>query len=207
MGANFGGVIFSSATGLFIVLFGWRLSDVVFGGMLLALLPLVHLWIKDDPPGPESTGEPSNDRAKPAIPGITLQEALRGRAFYLTAFAFTVAQLTYQSVLPQVVPHFQSIGASRSEAAAVLSALALFGMGGKVFLGWLTERGPARMSLIASLLFQVAGLLLLVLSPGRPVTIAFIPILERGSARSERSCHSSSRMLLDKDPSARSLEC
>ena len=112
--------------------------------------------------------------------GLTGQQALRTRAFYLVVVGLFLAQLTYLSVLTQVVPHLESVGVGRGEAAAALSLLALFGAAGKVSFGWLTERVPSRYVVVLSLAFQVAGIAILVAAGSSRAFWAFAPIFGLG---------------------------
>lgn len=165
MGANFGGIVFSSLTALLIGSIGWRSAYVVYGVMFLALVPVVLYVIHESPPA-AATDDLRRAAVAPPRPmaNVNVGEALRSRTFYLVVAALLLAQITYQSVLPQIVPHLESVGISRTTAAAALSTVALFGGAGKVVLGWFCERRPARIALIVSLLCQVVGMLMLLLA-------------------------------------------
>ncbi len=180
MGANVGGIFLSSLSAALIVAIGWRASYVLFGALFLALVPVVLLVIRESPSEASDDGS-SGDRGLPALlRGLTTHQALRTRAFYFVVTGLFFAQLTYLSVLTQVVPHLEDVGVGRGEAAAALSLLALFGAIGKVSFGWLTERVPSRYVVVLSLGCQVAGILILVGAGSSRAFWAFAPIFGIG---------------------------
>lgn len=179
MGANFGGIIFSSLTAVLVGSIGWRTSYVVYGLLFLLLIPVVLAVVRERPAEALAEASPAQP-ARAALLGVSLTEALRSRVFYIVVIALLFAQVTYQSVLPQIVPHLQNVGMSRSTAAAALSTLALFAGAGKVLLGWFCERHPARFALIISLACQVAGILILVAAGDSGAVWLFVPVFGLG---------------------------
>lgn len=174
MGANFGGLIFSSLTSVLVDTFNWQTAYALYGVLFLALIPVVLVVIRDRTSAVVEghvTGDP--------VGGVTLRAALRSRMLYITAAAMLLAQVTYQSVLPQIVPFLEDIGMQRSRAALGLSVVAAFGMGGKVAFGWFCERHPARYALIGSLTLQVVGLAILMTVPSPGVWL-FVPVFGFG---------------------------
>ena len=180
MGANVGGVIFASLTALLIAGIGWRASYFLYGLLFAALIPIVLVVIRERPAASSTASDGGHASAAAVISGASAAQALRSRTFYLVVAALLLAQLTYGSVLPQVVPHLQNVGVSRAEAAAALSTLALFGAMGKVSFGWLTERRPARYVVAASLGCQVAGLGLLLAAGSSSAFWLAIPVFGLG---------------------------
>jgi MFS family permease len=185
MGANFGGIVFASLTAVLVDLIGWQATYFVFGLLFSAFLPVVLLVVRErGAPAPvlDASGTiiESDEPAPASSFGVGLAEALRSRVFYLVVLALLFAQLSYQAILPQVVPHLENVGITRTTAAAALSALALFGGAGKVIFGWLCERYPARFALIGSLACQVTGLLVLLSAGGSPLVWLFVPVFGLG---------------------------
>lgn len=182
MGANFGGIVFSSLTAVLIDALGWQSTYLVYGLLFCLLVPVVLLIVHERPHvvSGQQQGGGATPSARPAVVGVTLAEALRSRAFYFVTISVVIAQLTYQAVAPQIVPHLENVGISRAEAAAALSVVALFGMSGKVVLGWFCERYPARYALMTSLGCQVLGLTILLLAGSSPFVWAFVPIFGFG---------------------------
>lgn len=179
MGANFGGIVFSSVTATLIAGVGWQGAYVTYGVLFAALIPVVFLVVRERAvPVRDDTTEAAPSPA--AFVGVTLRQAVRSRMFYIVVIALLFAQVTYQSVLPQLVPHLENVGVSKGRAAAAISAFAFFGMGGKVFFGWFCERYPARYALVTSLACQVTGIAIL-LTAGDAIWVwAFVPVFGLG---------------------------
>ncbi|MYD64964.1 MAG: MFS transporter [Chloroflexi bacterium] len=179
MGANFGGIIFSSLTATLITTIGWRSSYFVYGLLFAALVPVVILVVRDRRSAVDEGGEEAGDH-DPALGGATVAQALRSRPFWLVTLALVLATMTYGSVLPQVVPHLENEGVSKTSAAAALSLFALFGMCGKVSFGWMTERLPSRYVMAASIACQVTGLWVLLAAGSASWFWAAVPVFGLG---------------------------
>jgi MFS family permease len=155
MGANVGGVIFSPLAAALVGSIGWRSACIVFGLLFLAALAPVSLWIRE-----RDARDGALSLAAP--PGLSAAAAVRTRAFALIVFGLLIAQLTYQSVSTQIVPHLESIGIAKTTAALGLAAMAVAGATGKASFGWATEHLPARYVVAASLAAQITGIVVLV---------------------------------------------
>ena len=177
MGANFGGFIFSAQTRTLIDFTDWRMTYFIFGVTIALLIPIIALTIRDAPRR-FADDQHASDAAGPAPQeeGMTLRAAVRTKAFLLLTLGLLLATIPYQSVLTQVIPHLEAEGMSSTDAAWMLSALAVFGMVGKVLLGWMTEKIAARKVFVGSLFFQVAGLLILINAGTSPFVWLFVPI-------------------------------
>jgi len=176
MGANFGGIVFSAVTASLINGIGWQATYVTYGALFAALIPVVFLVVREralPPPDPE--GAPIVGAS-----GVTLRTAVRTRAFLLVVVALLLAQVTYQSILPQLVPHLENVGISRGTAATAISFFALFGMAGKVSFGWFCERYPARYALVASLACQITGITILLAAGNAAWVWLFVPVFGLG---------------------------
>ncbi|MEX2446658.1 MAG: MFS transporter, partial [Dehalococcoidia bacterium] len=187
MGANFGGIVFSSLTAVLVDTMGWQPTYLVYGALFACFVPVILLVVREQPaprpvqdPAAEGTSEAEAGRPDHRLAGVTLRHALRSRSFYIVVLSLLFAQLSYQAVLPQIVPHLENVGMSRSTAAVALSALALVGMGGKVSFGWLCERWPARYALTVSLACQVAGIAILLAAGDSAAVWLFVPVFGLG---------------------------
>ena len=175
MGANVGGATFSGLTAALIGSIGWRGTYATYGLLFALAIPVVALVIREDGREPRSTGA-----AALAAAGMTTRDALRSRSFYVLVFSLTLAQLTYLSVLTQIVPHFENVGFDRGTAATAVAAMAVFGAIGKASFGWLTEHVPGRFVLMLSLCMQAAGLAILIVAGDSGVVWSFVPIFGLG---------------------------
>ncbi|MCH8062930.1 MAG: MFS transporter [Chloroflexi bacterium] len=85
------------------------------------------------------------------LTGRTPKEALHSKAFYAIATAVLMGSFTYSAVLPQVTAHLTIEGVSVTVASLALSVLAIFGMLGKLAMGFLSERIGSRYALMVDL--------------------------------------------------------
>ncbi len=178
MGANFGGFIFSAQTRTLIDLTDWRETYFIFGVAIALLIPLIALTIRDAPRRPAD--RPLRTEASVDVvleEGMAVRDAIRTRAFLLMTGGLLLATIPYQSVLTQIIPHLEAEGMSSTNAAWVLSVLAVFGMVGKVLLGWLSDIIAARKVFVASLFLQAFGLVVLI-NGGTSIYVwlVFVPI-------------------------------
>lgn len=163
MGSGVGGMLFNTLAGEWVVTLGpVRTFQLLAVAVACVTIPLVFFVIRT---APERAQNAAPTAQSPALPqeGVTLQEALRSRTFYmLLAFVMLIGFTT--TVLNQtVVPRLSDLGFDPSYAARVN---ALF-MGvlciGKVLLGVINDRiGVKKTNLLAmgGVLLGLAGLYL-----------------------------------------------
>lgn len=178
MGANFGGFIFSAQTRTLIDLTDWRATYFIFGATIALLIPIIALTIRDTPRRTADMRQEPNPEASAVLEeGMATRDAIRTRAFLLITIGLLLATIPYQSVLTQLIPHLEAEGMTSTNAAWVLSVLAVFGMVGKVLLGWLSDLIAARKVFVGSLLLQTLGLLILI-NGGTSIYVwlLFVPI-------------------------------
>lgn len=178
MGANFGGFIFSAQTRTLIDLTDWRATYFIFGVAIALLIPLIAVTIRDAPRRtPDMQQGPDPETSAVLEDGMAARDAFRTRAFLLMTAGLLLATIPYQSVLTQIIPHLEAEGMSSTNAAWVLSVLAVFGMVGKVLLGWMSDIIAARKVFVASLFLQAFGLVVLI-NGGTSIYVwlVFVPI-------------------------------
>src|SRR5690606_1399444 len=95
MGANFGGIVFSSVTATLIGAVGWQGTYLTYGFLYAALVPVVFLVIRE-----RRTTTAGAEEQPAVVTGVTLPRALRSRTFWTVVLALLFTQVTYQSVLP-----------------------------------------------------------------------------------------------------------
>ena len=190
MGLSFGGILVTPLA-FFITQYGWRSALVVAGittyvlGYPLASLvrhrPEPYGYLPDGAPPREDAAKamPATDPGKtegtPGTAAAPVEEAevnfsplqvLRVRAFYAIAFTFAARQLVSGSVAVFLIPFLQERGMSLTQAATILSIMALLGAPGRVIFGWLGDIFPKRYVMAGCFIFQAAGLVLFTNVPG-----------------------------------------
>lgn len=189
MGANFGGLAVTPLIAWMITMWGWRAAYAGIGVLVVAVIaPVVWFLVWDRP---EQVGLLPDDGGvilftnptKQHVAGMSAGEALRTPTYWICAVVFVFSSLTFASVLQQVVPHLENVGMGRDTATWTIGAVSLFGMGGKLAIGWLTDRMPARFAMMLALAFEVVGLFCLTLvQVSQGFLLPFIPLYGTGYA-------------------------
>lgn len=182
MGANFGGIILPPSLGALIMATTWRSGFIALGALSGLVGVLAVLFVHDKKGGKISVQ--TDDKARGPVlafdRGATVREAFRSRSFYAMTFGIIAANFAYSAVLSQIIPHLEAEGLSQERATLFLSIMAIFGMGGKVSFGYLTERFASRKALALSLFIQCISLAALITLPGSPALYVFAPALGLG---------------------------
>ena len=176
MGLSFGGILVVPLA-WFITQYGWRSALLLAGVITIILgLPLASLvrhrpepygYLPDgDPPRrevttPEAGGTETRKEAGDEEVNFSPRQVLRVRAFYAIAFTVAARQLVSGSVAVFLIPFLQDDrGLSLTQAASVLSIMALVGAPGRVIFGWLGDIFPKRYVMAGCFIFQAVGLIL-----------------------------------------------
>lgn len=182
MGANFGGIILPFSIGALITATSWRWGFTVLGALSGLVGVLALLFVRERKAGAEPKDTASESRA-PLLAsdrGATVREAFRSPVVYAMTIGTVAASFAYSAMLTQIIPHLEAEGLPKEQAAAFLSLMAVFGMGGKVSFGYLTERLASRKVLSLSLFVQGVCLVALITLPGYSALWLFAPILGLG---------------------------
>lgn len=196
MGLSFGGILVTPLA-LYITQYGWRSALLVAGittiglGLPLATLvrhrPEQHGYLPDgDLPSEAITPEtvttethaenpPPKENPSEEIDFSPFQ-VLKVRAFYAIAFTFAARQLVSGSVAVFLIPFLQERGMSLTQAATVLSLMALLGAPGRVVFGWLGDIFPKRYVMAGCFIFQAVGLILFTYVPGNLGIVFFLTL-------------------------------
>ena len=180
MGANFGGIILPFSIGALITATSWRWGFTVLGALSGLVGVLALLFVRERKVGPEPAVSGSRAPLLATDKGATVREAFRSPVVYAMTIGTVAASFAYSAMLTQIIPHLEAEGLPKEQAAAFLSLMAIFGMGGKVSFGYLTERLASRKVLSLSLFVQGICLVALITLPGYSALWLFAPILGLG---------------------------
>ena len=129
--------------------YGWRLSYVYLGVLLLVVcLPLALWMLKDDPAkrgllayGAVRSGLHAGVTPPPSDRYVSVAEAMQVPAFWLLAGTFFVCGFTTGGlILTHLVPHAADHGFSEMEAAQALGVMGAMNILGTVASGWVCDR-------------------------------------------------------------------
>jgi MFS family permease len=137
----------------------------------LGLIPLIALWMRDDPAQvglePYGGGHGAASATKQPDPTQTTQaasifDAFRSSTFWLLAGSFFVCGATSNGLIgTHLIPHSIDHGIPAVTAAATLGVMGGLNFVGTVFSGWLTDRVDARKLLAVVYVLRGASLFLL----------------------------------------------
>ena len=173
-GNNVGGLTIPPLAAAMIAAGGWQWGYLAFGFLLLLLALVALITISEDEAlvarEMRASGRAGAVQAarRLARSGVTLQQALRSRRFYLVLFGLFGATFTYQGVLTQLRQHFAENGFAPVLATTGLAVIAAMGIGAKLAFGRASERWSARRACVVSVGLQTVGLLIIALANSVP---------------------------------------
>lgn len=190
-GGGVGGAILVPLMAWLITQVGWRPTAVIIGTMMLALgLPLVYLLrsrpedkgLLPDGDPPALAAAASSARPLPASGqweiDFTLGEALRTSTFWIYVAAMSFRATILSSLVVHEIPHLKNVGFEYQAAANALGSMILISVAGRLVFGWLGDRIQKRFLLLASCLFQAAGIWILIQAqaPNLGAVYAFVVV-------------------------------
>jgi len=188
MGVSTSGMVMAPVTTQLIERFGWRTTFIIFGAITAgAILPLVRAIVVDRPesmnlhpdgkPGraleldEEEVAALRRSPALPTPPEFTMRATFRNPNFW--AIALTIASCFFMlgAVLVHMVPHVRDLGFAPMNAAYVLAMSAGVGVIGKIVFGFVADYVDTRLALFTCILFQAAGVALLLYAQAYPALL------------------------------------
>jgi sugar phosphate permease len=154
---------------------GWRLGSMTLIFVAIFLLPLIFLFMRDDPSEiglePYGAGQPAaatgggraSLRGMPAKNAtITAKEVVTHPTFWLLAGSFFVCGGTANGLIgTHLIPHEIEIGIPQIAAASILGIMGGLNMVGTIFSGWMIDRVQPQKWL--ALVYALRGVSLLIL--------------------------------------------
>jgi sugar phosphate permease len=154
---------------------GWRMGSMALIVVAISLLPLIYLFMRDDPsevglepygagqPAAASSGSATSLRGIPAKNAtITAREVVSHPTFWLLAGSFFVCGGTANGLIgTHLIPHEIEIGIPQIAAASLLGLMGALNMVGTIFSGWMIDRVQPQRWL--ALVYAMRGVSLLLL--------------------------------------------
>jgi sugar phosphate permease len=170
-----GQIIFLPLFMVMITYAGWRLGSMALIIVAIILLPLIFLFMRDDPSEvglePYGAGQPgaaiaSGTASLRGMSGknatITLCEVVSHPTFWLLAGSFFVCGGTANGLIgTHLIPHEIEIGIPQIAAASLLGIMGGLNMVGTIFSGWMIDRVKPNRWL--ALVYALRGVSLLIL--------------------------------------------
>ena len=154
---------------------GWRMGSMTLIAVAVILLPLIFLFMRDDPSDvglePYGAGQPEAARsggaallrgARSANASITLREVLGTSTFWLLAGSFFVCGGTANGLIgTHLIPHEIDHGIPQVTAASLVGVMGGLNFFGTVLSGWMTDKVQPKKWL--AMVYALRGLSLFIL--------------------------------------------
>jgi len=154
---------------------GWRMGSMALIIVAIILLPVIFLFMRDDPsevglepygagePGAASSTGATSLRGIPAKNAtITARDVVSHPTFWLLAGSFFVCGGTANGLIgTHLIPHEIEIGIPQIAAASLLGLMGALNMVGTIFSGWMIDRVQPQRWL--ALVYALRGVSLLIL--------------------------------------------
>ena len=170
-GNNFGGMTMPPLAAAIIAIFSWEVAYITFAVVMVILAAAVMIFLRERPRDVEvemrRTGRPRpSTSAAAARAGMSIKQAVRTWAFWLTLVGLVAATFTYQGVLTQLRQHFGENGFAPAAATSAVTFIATMGIASKLAFGRASERFSARRMTVLSIGFQAVGVTMMILPFG-----------------------------------------
>jgi len=120
--------------------FGWRPAYLGLGALIVAVaLPSVLFFIRDPQPAPASF-ESADRLSFQSMPGQEVSEALKDFRFWLLATVLLIVSIVTNGVVVHTVPILTDHGYAPNQAAALMIAVGLSTMAGRLLSGYLVDK-------------------------------------------------------------------
>ncbi|MDZ7669062.1 MAG: MFS transporter [Gammaproteobacteria bacterium] len=180
MGASTAGVVTPPMAAALIEWLGWRWTFVIYGAITLGVvLPLIAATLRPAPVRRTSPVRPSDtEDAAGLTAAMPVAERRWRRREYLTStnfwgivVIFGVMGCVFSGVTLHLFAHMTDIGVDPLQASLVLSLMAAMALLSKPIFGMLVDRVDPRISVVVSLLAQLAGIGLLLTAAAYPALV------------------------------------
>lgn len=186
LGSSIGGLLIPYLFQALIDALGWRAASAWVGIAAVALLlPLIVVLVRDrpadlglHPDGAETATTPASHAAPAPMPAGGL---LRSGRFWQIAIAIGAVFAVSAALLVNLVPFAQGQGIASKQAALLVSAYAVSGIGGKLLFSLVADRVDLKASLLAVMALLVPPILALTRTSSYEVMLVCAMVLGMAS--------------------------
>lgn len=148
-------------------IYNWRICYVIMGVFILLIIPASAQFLRREPSvmGQFPDGEkehPAHQKTKPA--GLSLNEAIRSRHFWLYFFAAMSFAYCVFTIMVHIVPHAIGLNLSPVQAAGMLAIYGGMGLLGRLVMGNAADKMGDRMIYLIGFIINSVSLLWLVMA-------------------------------------------
>jgi sugar phosphate permease len=166
-----GQLVFLPVLASLVVTFGWRAAVLAIAGVALLIVPLVAIFMRNDPSDVGLRPFGATEEAAPAPPATanflatalaTLGRGVQSRDFWLLSGSFYICGASTNGLIgTHLIPASMEHGIPEVTAASLLAVIGVFDLIGSTMSGWLTDRWDSRYLLVCY--YGLRGLSLLFL--------------------------------------------
>lgn len=175
-----GSAIANPIAGQLITQYGWRSARLMMSVAAWVIsVPGILFVIRFKPSdmGLKPYGYEEGQESKAAAPlkGVSAVNALKSPALYMVILLAGIVVL-YASMNTQIPGYATSVGLATTVGAFAMTILNFSNMGGKVFLGWLTDKVGYLGAMLTSLISGIVGVVIILMGGGN-VTIFYTGLI------------------------------
>lgn len=168
-GLSFGGLVFPPLAALLVGEYGWRSAFTIYGLVApLIILGLALFVIRDAPrPTRSTSGDSARQESKAVrsnVERVGYGPLLRSSKLWIFSVVIGGGFLAHSGMFLNLVPYATDAGISLAKASLLVSTVSVLAVVSKILFGMLADRIDYRIALLAALLTNTGGAILLVIA-------------------------------------------
>ncbi len=169
-GPGFGIITIPLFSSYLISLWGWRLSYLILGIIVLGIILGTAYYLRREPGelglSPYGAEERSREDRLAGVAGLTFGEAFRTRQFWMMNLVSFCDHFLVNTVVVHIVIHARDLGIPATQGASILSLAAGVSISGRILMGGLADRVGIRLTFLICLGNALLAFLILLFATG-----------------------------------------
>jgi MFS family permease len=165
-------------TNWLLLTYGWRSMYLVFGIIILTIIPILYLTLEE--PDRIAAGGSAPNVPPPVLEGMTIGQALRDRVFWMATLGGMAGMVVLTGMVPHMIPALIGKGFTQTQAVATSSFGMLAGLVGNLAGGYAVDRfNTAKIGAPFALISALGAFLLLKVTGtfgGWPMLVASVAL-------------------------------
>lgn len=168
-GIGLGTMIMSPLSNWLIASYGWRVSYLIVGIVVLVTLTLTAQFLKRDPA--KMGMHPYNKKKLMNSPNpgfkvgdFSFKEAIRSRQFWMLCLMFTFVEYSVHNINVHIVPHTTDLAISAANAANILAIIGVMSLISRIVMGAIGDRLGNKIAVTTCFIIMLISLIWLLFS-------------------------------------------
>jgi len=161
-GIGIGGIIMPPIVTQLISSYGWRISYLILGIIILVVIIMAAQFLRRDPGQvaqfPDGQSVVKRGSILSEVKGFSRQEAIHTRQFWMLCAIFLSCFVSIDIILVHIVPHATDLGISPPIASSILSIIGALSIVGRIGMGSAGDRIGNKLALIISFILLAVAL-------------------------------------------------